>query len=69
MFSLLKNKAPIVLGIGITKSSIVIGSPIIVIGVINNQLLDIGSSNLLLDNNTYRVKSKGNQLSSTKQGS
>ena len=67
MFSLLKNRAPKVLGVGITKSSIVIGSPVIFIGVINNQLLDIGSSNLLLDDNTYRVKSKGDQLSSAKR--
>ena len=36
MFSLLKNRAPKVLGIGITKSSIVIGSPTIFIGIINN---------------------------------
>ena len=50
MFSLLKNRAPKVLGIGITKSSIVIGSPTIFIGIVNS---------LLLDNNTYRVRSKG----------
>ena len=69
MFSPLKNRALIVLGVGITKSSIVIRSPVIFTGVVNSQLLDVGSSSLLLDNNTYRVSSKGDQLSSVKYSS
>ena len=69
MFSPLKNRALKVPGAGITKSSIVIRSPVIFTGVVNDQLLDTGSSGLLLDDNTYRVRSEEDWLSSTKQGS
>ena len=67
MFSLLKNRALIVLGTGITKSSIVIGSPVIFVDAINDQLLDIGGSGLLLDNDTCGVSSKVDWLSSAKR--
>ena len=67
MFSPLKNRVPKVLGIGITKSSIVIGSLVIFVDAINDQLLDIGGSGLLLDNDTYRVSSKVDWLSSAKR--
>ena len=69
IFSPLKNRALKVLGAGITKSGTVIRSPIIFTGVVNNWLSDTGSSSLLSDDNTYRVRSKEDWLSSAKQGS
>ena len=63
MFSPLKNGVPKVLGTGITKSSIVIGSPVIFADTVNNWLSDTGGSGSLSDDDTCRVSSEVDWLS------